>query len=175
MIDRSLTDLKAIWSATSFHISALRDNPATAEQAYAAATDLEDPQLAGAEASFDVSQSVAAPMIATGTRPRIAILREQGVNGEVEMAAAFTAAGFEAVDVHMADLIAGHHDLTDMKGLVACGGFSFGDVLGAGSGWAHAIRYNARASDAMQAFFERDDTSVWACATAARCSRSWPT
>ncbi|WP_410473783.1 phosphoribosylformylglycinamidine synthase [Guyparkeria sp. TX1] len=158
VIDRPLTDLKAIWSATSFHISALRDNPATAEQAYAAATDLEDPQLAGAEASFDVSQSVAAPMIATGTRPRIAILREQGVNGEVEMAAAFTAAGFEAVDVHMADLIAGHHDLTDMKGLVACGGFSFGDVLGAGSGWAHAIRYNARASDAMQAFFERDDT-----------------
>lgn len=158
LIDRPLTDLKAIWSATSFHLSALRDNPATAEQAYAAATDLEDPQLAGAEASFDVSQSVAAPMIATGTRPRIAILREQGVNGEVEMAAAFTAAGFEAVDVHMADLIAGHHDLTDMKGLVACGGFSFGDVLGAGSGWAHAIRYNARASDAMQAFFERDDT-----------------
>lgn len=158
VIDRSLTDLKAIWSATSFHMSALRDNPETAEQAYVAATDLDDPQLAGAEANFDVSESVAAPMIATGTRPRVAILREQGVNGEVEMAAAFTAAGFEAVDVHMADLIAGHHDLTDMKGLVACGGFSFGDVLGAGSGWAHAIRYNVRASDAMQAFFERDDT-----------------
>ncbi|QGT78588.1 phosphoribosylformylglycinamidine synthase [Guyparkeria halophila] len=158
VIDRPLADLKAIWSATSFHMSALRDNPATAEQAYAAATDFDDPQLAGSQASFDVSESVAAPMIASGSRPRIAVLREQGVNGEVEMAAAFTAAGFEAVDVHMADLIAGHHDLTDMKGLVACGGFSFGDVLGAGSGWAHAIRYNDRARNAMQAFFEREDT-----------------
>ena len=158
LIDRPLAELKGIWSATSFHMSALRDNPETAEQAYRAATDFDDPQLAGSRASFDVSESVAAPMIATGSRPRVAILREQGVNGEVEMAAAFTAAGFEAVDVHMADLIAGRHDLNDMKGLVACGGFSFGDVLGAGSGWAHAIRYNARASDAMQAFFERDDT-----------------
>ncbi|MCL7743993.1 phosphoribosylformylglycinamidine synthase [Guyparkeria hydrothermalis] len=158
LIDRPLAELKRIWSATSFHMSALRDNPETAEQAYHAATDFDDPQLAGSHASFEVSESVAAPMIATGKRPRIAILREQGVNGEVEMAAAFTAAGFEAVDVHMADLIGGQHDLTDMKGLVACGGFSFGDVLGAGSGWAHAIRYNARASDAMQAFFERDDT-----------------
>lgn len=158
LIDRPLAELKAIWSATSFHMSALRDNPETAEQAYAAATDFDDPQLAGSQASFDVSEPVAAPMIAGGNRPRIAVLREQGVNGEVEMAAAFTAAGFEAVDVHMSDLIAGHHDLTDMKGLVACGGFSFGDVLGAGSGWAHAIRYNDRAREAMQAFFEREDT-----------------
>ncbi|MFN2381464.1 MAG: phosphoribosylformylglycinamidine synthase [Guyparkeria sp.] len=158
VIDCPLADLKATWSATSFHMSALRDNPASAEQAYQAATDFHDPQLAGSTTNFDVSESVAAPMIATGTRPRIAILREQGVNGEVEMAAAFTAAGFEAVDVHMADLIAGHHDLADMKGLVACGGFSFGDVLGAGSGWAHAIRYNDRAREAMQAFFERKDS-----------------
>ncbi len=158
VIDRPLADLKAIWSATSFQMSALRDNPETAEQAFAAATDFDDPQLAGSQATFDVSESLAAPMIAKGSRPRIAILREQGVNGEVEMAAAFTAAGFEAVDVHMADLIGGQHDLADMKGLVACGGFSFGDVLGAGSGWAHAIRYNDRARDAMQAFFEREDT-----------------
>jgi phosphoribosylformylglycinamidine synthase len=158
LIERPLAELKRIWSATSFHMSALRDNPDTAEQAYRAATDFNDPQLAGSRASFDVSESIAAPMINSGARPRVAVLREQGVNGEVEMAAAFTAAGFEAVDVHMADLIGGQHDLADMKGLVACGGFSFGDVLGAGSGWAHAIRYNARASDAMQAFFERDDT-----------------
>ena len=158
VIDRDLAELRGIWSSTSFHMSALRDNPETAEQAYRAATDLTDPQLAGSQATFDVSESVAAPMINGGERPRIAILREQGVNGEVEMAAAFTAAGFDAVDVHMADLIDGRHDLADMKGLVACGGFSFGDVLGAGSGWAHAIRYNARASDAVNAFFERDDT-----------------
>ncbi|HER34724.1 MAG TPA: phosphoribosylformylglycinamidine synthase, partial [Halothiobacillaceae bacterium] len=158
LIDRPLAEFKRLWSATSYHLAALRDNPATAEEAYRAATDFDDPQLAGARASFDVSQSVVAPMVATGTRPRIAVLREQGVNGEVEMAAAFTAAGFEAVDVHMADLIAGRHDLADMKGLAACGGFSFGDVLGAGSGWAHAIRYNDRAREALQAFFEREDT-----------------
>ena len=158
VLDRDLAELRGIWSSTSFHMSALRDNPATARQALDAACDLSDPQLAGTAATFDVSESVAAPMIATGKRPRVAILREQGVNGEVEMAAAFTRAGFEAVDVHMADLIEGRHDLTDMKGLIACGGFSFGDVLGAGSGWAHAIRYNERASDAMRAFFERDDS-----------------
>ncbi|MGM0516689.1 MAG: phosphoribosylformylglycinamidine synthase [Pseudomonadota bacterium] len=158
VLDRELSDLRRIWSATSFHMSALRDNPETARQALDAAVDLSDPQLAGAHATFDVSEPVAAPMINRGARPRVAILREQGVNGEIEMAAAFTAAGFEAVDVHMADLIEGRHDLADMKGLVACGGFSFGDVLGAGSGWAHAIRYNERASDAMRAFFERTDS-----------------
>ncbi len=158
VIDRGTAALKRAWSATSFHMSALRDNPEAAEQAYRATTDFSDPQLAGSRASFDVSASIAAPMIQTGARPRIAILREQGVNGEIEMAAAFTAAGFDAVDVHMADLIAGRETLRDMKGLIACGGFSFGDVLGAGSGWAHAIRYNARARDAMSAFFHRDDT-----------------
>jgi phosphoribosylformylglycinamidine synthase len=158
VLDRDLTELRGLWSATSFHMSALRDHPETARQAFDAACDLSDPQLAGALATFDVSESVAAPMIATGKRPRVAILREQGVNGQVEMAAAFDTAGFEAVDVHMADLIEGRHDLTDMKGLIACGGFSFGDVLGAGAGWAHAIRYNPRASEAMQAFFERTDS-----------------
>ncbi|PZP50984.1 MAG: phosphoribosylformylglycinamidine synthase, partial [Azospira oryzae] len=101
---------------------------------------------------------VAAPFIATGVRPRVAILREQGVNGHVEMAAAFDRAGFEAVDVHMSDIIAGRVTLEKFKGFAACGGFSFGDVLGAGAGWAKSILFNARARDAFEAFFGRDDT-----------------
>ena len=93
-----------------------------------------------------------------GARPRVAILREQGVNGQVEMAAAFTRAGFDAVDVHMTDLIAGRADLRDVHGAIACGGFSFGDVLGAGRGWAATFRYNARARDALAAFVARPQT-----------------
>ena len=108
--------------------------------------------------SFDPREDVAAPFIASGARPRVAILREQGVNGQVEMAAAFDRAGFAAVDVHMSDIIAGRVALADFVGFAACGGFSYGDVLGAGEGWAKSILFNPRARDEFEAFFGRGDT-----------------
>ena len=111
-----------------------------------------------AKLSFDVNQDIAAPYIKTGVRPSIAILREQGVNGQVEMAAAFDRAGFAAVDVHMSDILSGRVSLEQFKGLVACGGFSYGDVLGAGEGWAKSVLFNSRARDAFQGFFERADS-----------------
>lgn len=146
------------WAHTSYQMARLRDNPACADQEFALLDDEHNPGLRGTKIPFDVRERIAAPFINTGVRPQVAILREQGVNGEVEMAAAFTAAGFTAVDVHMSDLISGRQSLHQMHGLVACGGFSYGDVLGAGAGWAHAIRYNERASAAMRAFFERPET-----------------
>lgn len=108
--------------------------------------------------SFDVNQDIAAPYIKKGIRPQVAVLREQGVNGQVEMAAAFDRAGFNAIDVHMSDILAGRVDLNEFKGLVACGGFSYGDVLGAGEGWAKSALFNSRARDAFQGFFERNDS-----------------
>jgi phosphoribosylformylglycinamidine synthase len=107
---------------------------------------------------FDPTQDVAAPFIGRGARPRVAILREQGVNGQVEMAAAFHRAGFDAIDVHMSDVLEGRLDLSDMRGLAACGGFSYGDVLGAGGGWAKSILLSARARDVFARFFARPDT-----------------
>jgi phosphoribosylformylglycinamidine synthase len=107
---------------------------------------------------FDANDDVAAPFIASGKRPRVAVLREQGVNGQVEMAAAFDAAGFAAVDVHMSDILSGRVSLADFTGLAACGGFSYGDVLGAGGGWAKSILFNPRARDEFSAFFGRADT-----------------
>jgi phosphoribosylformylglycinamidine synthase len=150
--------LHQIWSKTSFLMASLRDNPACAAEEYECLQDEQNPGLTATKVPFDVQENIAAPMINSGVRPKIAILREQGVNGEVEMAAAFDTAGFTAVDVHMSDLLTGRVDLTDMHGLAACGGFSYGDVLGAGSGWAHAIRYNPRVFDAVSAFFNRPDT-----------------
>ncbi len=146
-----------LWSSTSFHMQALRDNPDCARQAYDALLDANDPGLR-AELSFDPEEDVAAPYIASGARPRVAIMREQGVNGQVEMAAAFDRAGFAAVDVHMSDIIAGRSTLAEFQGLVACGGFSYGDVLGAGEGWAKSILFNARARDEFAAFFARPDS-----------------
>jgi phosphoribosylformylglycinamidine synthase len=108
--------------------------------------------------SFDPAHDIAAPFVATGVRPRVAILREQGVNSQVEMAAAFDRAGFDAYDVHMTDLFSGRHRLEDFKGLVACGGFSYGDVLGAGAGWARSILFNAAQAEAFARFFQRPDT-----------------
>jgi len=119
--------------------------------------DVKNPGL-NVSLSFDVDDNVAAPMIHTGTRPRMAILREQGVNGQIEMAAAFDRAGFDAVDVHMSDIIAGRASLADFKGMVACGGFSYGDVLGAGEGWAKSVLFNSRARDEFAAFFQREDS-----------------
>ena len=150
--------LLAAWSETSYRMQSLRDNPQCAQQEFDGLAARSDPGL-HAKLSFDLNEDVAAPYIKTKrARPRIAILREQGVNGEVEMAAAFARAGFTPVDVHMSDILAGRVKLKTFKGLAACGGFSYGDVLGAGGGWAASILHNARASDEFQAFFQRADS-----------------
>jgi phosphoribosylformylglycinamidine synthase len=135
----------------------LRDNPECARQEYDRILDTNDPGISP-RLSFDPAEDVCAPFVARGARPRVAILREQGVNGQVEMAAAFDRAGFEAVDVHMSDIIAGRFTLDGLRGFVACGGFSYGDVLGGGEGWAKSILYNARARGEFAVFFERRDT-----------------
>ncbi|NYZ62115.1 phosphoribosylformylglycinamidine synthase [Luteimonas deserti] len=145
------------WWSVSHAMQALRDNPACADEERAAARDFAAPGLRPV-LSFDPAEDVAAPYIATGARPRIAILREQGVNGQIEMAAAFDRAGFAAIDVHMSDLIEGRVDLSTMRGLVACGGFSYGDVLGAGRGWATSVLERGRVREAFEAFFAREDT-----------------
>jgi phosphoribosylformylglycinamidine synthase len=150
-------ELHRIWSETSYRIQSLRDNPGCASQEYDSIPDNNDAGL-NVRLTFDMTENVAGPYINTGKRPPMAILREQGVNGHVEMAAAFDRAGFDTVDVHMSDLLAGRVSLEDFKGLVACGGFSYGDVLGAGEGWAKTILYNDALRDAFNRFFYRTDT-----------------
>lgn len=157
VFDERRVDLQRAWSETTFHMQRLRDNPECAQQEYDRLLDAKDPGLS-AGLSFNPAEDIAAPYIAKGARPRMAILREQGVNGQVEMAAAFDRAGFEAVDVHMSDVIAGRVSLKDFNGLVACGGFSYGDVLGAGEGWAKSILFNGRARSEFEAFFQRNDS-----------------
>ena len=157
ILDEPRIELQRAWSETSFRMQALRDNPECAEEEFARLLDAEDPGL-HAELNFDPAEDVAAPYIHQGKRPRMAILREQGVNGQIEMAAAFDRAGFDAVDVHMSDIISGRMSLADFNGLVACGGFSYGDVLGAGEGWAKSILFNNRARDEFAAFFTRPDS-----------------
>ncbi|MFV8818130.1 phosphoribosylformylglycinamidine synthase [Haliea sp. E17] len=156
LLNDSRARLQRLWARTSYEIQSLRDNPDCAREEY----ERISAQAPGLSASlaFDPAEDVAAPYINTGVRPRLAVLREQGVNGHVEMAAAFHRAGFSAVDVHMSDLLAGRHDLADFKGLVACGGFSYGDVLGAGEGWAKSVRFNAALREQFAAFFHRDDS-----------------
>ena len=153
----SRCSLQERWSQVSYHIQKLRDNPSCADEEYSLIADDEDPGLS-AELTFDIDEDIAAPMIATGMKPRIAILREQGVNSQVEMAAAFTRAGFTAVDLHMSEILSGKTNLDSFQGLVACGGFSYGDVLGAGEGWAKSILFHEQARDAFADFFLRDDT-----------------
>ncbi|MCO4758060.1 MAG: phosphoribosylformylglycinamidine synthase, partial [Oceanospirillaceae bacterium] len=153
----SRVQLQRWWAETSYRIQAIRDNSECAEQEYETLLDVANPGL-HAELTFDINEDVAAPYIQTGRRPQMAILREQGVNGQIEMAAAFDRAGFDAVDVHMSDVLEGRRTLDEFKGLVACGGFSYGDVLGAGEGWAKSILFNARARDQFQSFFTREDT-----------------
>ncbi len=150
-------DLQRAWSETTYQMQKLRDNPECAQQEYDRILDTADPGL-HVHLSFDVNDDIAAPYIHSGVRPKIAILREQGVNGQVEMAAAFDRAGFAATDVHMSDIIAGRVSLQDYQGLAACGGFSYGDVLGAGEGWAKSILFNRRARDEFAMFFRRADT-----------------
>jgi phosphoribosylformylglycinamidine synthase len=144
--------LYAAWNDTTHAMQQLRDNPASADAELAWRLDDADPGLSP-RLSFDPAANVATPYIATGVRPRVAILREQGVNGQVEMAAAFTRAGFDAVDVHMTDLASGRLRLADFRGFAACGGFSYGDVLGAGRGWAASILYNDMLRAQFAAFF----------------------
>jgi len=149
-------DLHRAWSETTFQMQRLRDNPLCAQQEYDRLLDAADPGLSPV-LTFDAAEDIVAPFI-NAARPRVAILREQGVNGQLEMAAAFDRAGFDATDVHMSDVIAGRVSLKDYKGIAACGGFSYGDVLGAGEGWAKSILFNPRARDEFAAFFQRSDT-----------------
>ncbi len=141
LFEDRLPDLQRLWCETSHAVQRLRDNPDCADQELESACDWSRPGLRP-RLRFDPTENPAAPMIATGARPRVAILREQGVNGHVEMAAAFDLAGFAAVDVHMSDLAEGRHRLAEFAGFVACGGFSYGDVLGAGRGWAKSILFH---------------------------------
>ena len=153
----SRVNLQRAWSETTYQMQALRDNPECAQQEFDRLLDFEDKGLS-ARLTFDPNDDISAPFFATGERPRMAILREQGVNGQVEMAAAFDRAGFTSVDVTMSDIIDGRVSLKDFQGAVACGGFSYGDVLGAGEGWAKSILFNSRARDEFSAFFMRKDT-----------------
>ena len=149
-------DLLQAWDEVSWRISALRDNPECADEEHADVASGRGGLVVAP--SFDPAEDVAAPYLNRGARPRVAVLREQGVNSHVETAFAFHRAGFEAVDVHMTDLQAGRHDLTDVVGLVACGGFSYGDTLGAGEGWARSVLFNDRLRETFSAFFGRPDT-----------------
>ncbi len=146
-------ELQRVWSETSYQIARLRDDPACAKEEFDALLDVADPGL-----SARLTFTPAAPFISKGAAPKIAILREQGVNGHVEMAAAFARAGFDTFDVHMSDLQAGRIHLADFKGFAACGGFSYGDVLGAGQGWAKSILFNSRLREEFSAFFARPDS-----------------
>ena len=157
VLSASRVDLQRTWSETSYRMQSLRDNPDCAKEEFDRLLDMADPGL-HAELSFEPDEDVAAVHIATGVRPRLAILREQGVNGYIEMAAAFDRAGFSAVDVHMNDIISGRVSLTDFAGMIACGGFSYGDVLGAGEGWAKSILFNRQVHDQFAAFFQRKDS-----------------
>ena len=153
----SRSSLHRLWSETSWRIARLRDNPACADQEYDRLLDESDPGMSP-KVTFDLADNVAAPFIATGVRPRVAILREQGVNSHIETAWAMHQAGFNAIDVHMSDLIAGRARLDDFHGIIAVGGFSYGDVLGAGEGWAKTILFNPQLADAFAKFFARQDT-----------------
>ncbi|WP_301670199.1 phosphoribosylformylglycinamidine synthase [Neisseria benedictiae] len=156
-LEQNRADLQRAWQETSHAIQRLRDNPACADSEFALIGDNERSALF-ADLKFDVNEDIAAPFVNSGAKPKIAILREQGVNGQIEMAAAFTRAGFDAYDVHMSDLMAGRVRLADFKMLAACGGFSYGDVLGAGEGWAKSILFHPALRDQFAAFFADPDT-----------------
>ncbi|HEY9958300.1 TPA: phosphoribosylformylglycinamidine synthase [Neisseria meningitidis] len=156
-LEQNRADLQRAWQETSHAIQKLRDNPACADSEFALIGD-NDRSALFADVKFDVNEDIAAPFINSGAKPKIAILREQGVNGQIEMAAAFTRAGFDAYDVHMSDLMAGRFRLADFKMLAACGGFSYGDVLGAGEGWAKSILFHPALRDQFAAFFADPDT-----------------
>ncbi|KGN36205.1 phosphoribosylformylglycinamidine synthase [Knoellia subterranea] len=157
VVDESLRDLAQAWDEVSWRISALRDNPECADEEHAAFGADDDPGL-HVSTTFEPTDDIAAPFLNVGARPRVAILREQGVNSHVETAYAFHRAGFETLDVHMTDLQTGRASLADVVGLVACGGFSYGDTLGAGEGWARSVLFNSALTDQFHEFFHRGDT-----------------
>jgi len=156
VLEESRIALEQAWAETSFRIQTLRDNSECAQQEYDQIARADDPGFSP-KLSFDPQENIAAPMINSGARPKVMVLREQGVNGHIEMAGAFHKAGFNPIDVHMSDILSGDVTLNGFHGLVACGGFSYGDVLGAGEGWAKSILFNRQARDQFQAFFQRDD------------------
>ena len=149
--------LQKLWTNTSYQIARLRDNPACADSEFSLLENLSDPGMSP-KLTFDLTEDVAAPFISKGARPKVAILREQGVNSHVEMAYAVNMAGFDSFDVHMSDLLSGKARLEDFRGLIACGGFSYGDVLGAGEGWAKTILFNQQLRDQFSGFFNRQDS-----------------
>ena len=155
--DESWVDLRRAWSETSWRMRRLRDDPRCADEEFAAQTNANDPGLS-VSLAFDPEEDIAAPYIARGIRPAVAILREEGVNSNTETAASFDRAGFTPHDVHMTDLLSGRRSLREFKGLVACGGFSYGDVLGAGEGWAKSILFHEAVREEFQRFFARPDT-----------------
>ena len=157
VLEQTRADLQRAWQETSHAIQHLRDNPACADSEFALIGD-NDRSALFADVKFDVNEDIAAPFVNSGAKPKIAILREQGVNGQIEMAAAFTRAGFDAYDVHMSDLMAGRVHLADFKMLAACGGFSYGDVLGAGEGWAKSILFHPALRDQFASFFADPNT-----------------
>ena len=156
LVEDSRARLQQLWARTSYEIQSLRDNPECAVEEYR--RHIADDAGLSAKLSFDPAADTSAPYIATGARPRVAVLREQGVNGHVEMAAAFHRAGFAPFDVHMSDILSGRVELEQFKGLVACGGFSYGDVLGAGEGWAKSILFNEAVRARFSDFFQREDS-----------------
>jgi len=165
ILENSRTYYRTVWAQTTYRMQSLRDNPECAQQEHDVKFDTEDPGL-NTELTFDINEDIVADLIVKDAQnssngianPRVAILREQGVNSHVEMAAAFDRAGFVAIDVHMSDILSGRTDLADFNGLVACGGFSYGDVLGAGEGWAKSILFNSNAREMFKTFFERETT-----------------
>ena len=157
LFDQDRADLRALWSETTHAMQRLRDDASCADEEHESRLNLADPGLS-VSLSFDPKDDIVRSLVrGSGPRPRVAILREQGVNGQIEMAAAFDRAGFDAVDVHMSDILSGRIGLADFRGLAACGGFSYGDVLGAGEGWAKSILFNARARSEFAGFFARPD------------------
>ena len=157
MLAEKRSALHRAWSEVTHEIQRMRDNPACADQEYERIADEGDPGMS-AQLTFDPVEDIAAPFIAKGARPKVAVLREQGVNGQMEMAASLDRAGFAPYDVHMSDILSGRVKLADFKAFAACGGFSYGDVLGAGEGWAKSILFNSRARDEFEAFFQRGDS-----------------
>lgn len=157
LLSEKRSELRGIWAELTHQMQRLRDNPECADQEFEAKKATDNKGLS-AHLTYDVNEDIAAPYISKGVKPKVAVLREQGVNSHVEMAAAFDRAGFAAIDVHMSDLMAGRYNLNDFNAMVACGGFSYGDVLGAGGGWAKSILFNPQLRDQFSQFFANENT-----------------
>ena len=157
LLSEKRSELRSIWAELTHQMQRLRDNPECADQEFEAKKAIDNKGLS-AHLTYDVNEDIAAPYISKGVKPKVAVLREQGVNSHVEMAAAFDRAGFAAIDVHMSDLMTGRYNLNDFNAMVACGGFSYGDVLGAGGGWAKSILFNPQLRDQFSQFFSNENT-----------------